>query len=57
MLCNGPPPGVSTYTGSKTWNAPMTEITNTNRVVGRSIGRVMRQKTCQEEAPSTRAAS
>src|SRR5690242_76452 len=55
VLNKGPPLGVMTQTASKTSKAAMIEMTRTNNMLGRSNGRVMLQKRCQREAPSTRA--
>ncbi|CFR99852.1 Uncharacterised protein [Mycobacterium tuberculosis] len=41
---------------SKTCAALMIPVTRTKNMVGRNMGRVMRQKRCQALAPSVRAA-
>jgi len=51
------PPRVITYTWSNTWNEPITDVTTTKMVVGRSEGSVMCQNRCQPPAPSIFAAS
>ena len=51
------PPRVVTATVSKTWNEPVTVITSTSARIGRSSGRVIRQKDFHSVLPSTEAAS
>ena len=56
MLPAGPP-WVVTATVSKIWIDPVTLVTSTNTITGRSSGRVMRRKLCHSLAPSSAAAS
>ena len=42
---------------SKIWNEPVTLVTSTKTITGRSSGSVMRQNICHSVAPSSAAAS
>ena len=51
------PPFVVTATVSKTWNDPVTVITNTSAKMGHNSGKVIRQNDFHSVLPSTEAAS